>query len=60
MTGRHRLTIQNQAFSALLTAGTDIREVQELLGHNSIEITMIYTHFECAGSLGPGEPTCLA
>lgn len=28
----------------LITSGTDIRTVQELLGHNDVKTTMIYTH----------------
>jgi len=36
--------------SDLLEAGYNIREVQELLGHKSVETTMIYTHVMSKGA----------
>lgn len=40
----------------LLESGSDIRTVQELLGHGSVETTMIYTHVLNKGGRGVQSP----
>ena len=42
--------------SQMLDAGYDIRTVQELLGHQSVETTMIYTHVMRRPGLGVRSP----